>query len=301
MKVLITGASGFLGRKLAERLAKAKNTLVFVSRNAERTKQKLSLKGDYFSWNYKTEDFPVLALKGVDAVIHLMGESIASGRWSPKRKKEIYDSRIVSTEKVIKALPPSVKSFFCGSAIGIYPHSYSMRYTEDTPLQNSGSFLQETGFAWEKEAMRAKTSARRVVMLRTGIVLGGAGFLAKMMPIFKLGLGGCIAGGKSFMSFIHIDDWTAAVEFCLKNKKIKGAVNMTSEKPVTNREFTKTLAKALKRPAFFHVPGVLLKLILGEASRLALDSQYVLPDKLKKNGFRFEFSGLDVALRNIVV
>ena len=300
MKILITGASGFLGQKLAESLLKNKNSLVFVSRNADKTKQKLSLKGDYYSWDYKKEEFPQKALKGVDSVIHLMGEGIASGRWNNKRKEEIYNSRILTTRKIVKALPASVKSFLCSSAVGIYSHSFKQKYTEETSFNYNGTFLQKTCIDWEEEALNAKKSSRRVVLLRTGLVLGQAGFLAKMLPVFKAGLGGCIAGGKAYMSCIHADDWVSAVEFCIQNKKIHGPVNMVSEHPVTNQEFTKTLAKAVRRPAFFHIPGFVIKILLGEASRLALDSQYVIPEKLKKNGFLFKFNNINEALRNLV-
>ncbi|MDH5719594.1 MAG: TIGR01777 family oxidoreductase [Spirochaetia bacterium] len=301
MKILITGASGFIGRALAEKLSADKYSLVFISRNAERTKQKLSLKGDYFSWSYKEKDFPVKALEGVDTVIHLMGESIASGRWSKKRKEEIYNSRIISTRKLIGALPSSVKSFFCASATGIYASSLSEKYTENAIIKIDGGFLQKTCLDWEAEAEKAKISARRVIKFRTGIVLGQNGFLKKLLPLFQFALGGPIAGGKAFMSFIHIEDLVSAIEFCVKNKKINSAVNLVSENPVSNKEFTKSLAQTVKRPAFFNVPAFMLKTLLGEMSELVLSSQYVLPEKLLNNNFQFHYKNIKDALADCVM
>ncbi|MDH5717530.1 MAG: TIGR01777 family oxidoreductase [Spirochaetia bacterium] len=300
MNILITGATGYLGYELAKKLTALKHSLTYISRNKEKAKNKLNLKGSYFSWNYKTEDFPLEALKNIEAVFHLMGENIGSGRWSKKRKDEIYNSRVLSTQKLVSALPKSVKHFFCASAIGYYPDSLEKKYTEKFILESPHSFLEKTAYNWEKESQKAGTPTRRVVNIRTGIILGKEGILKKLIPVFKLGLGGALGSGKAFMSFIHVDDWTDAAEFCLHNKKIKGPVNFVLPLPVTNNEFSKLLGNTLSRPSFIKTPAFALKIILGEASQLALGSQYVIPDILIKNQYNYKFDSLKKALQSII-
>jgi uncharacterized protein (TIGR01777 family) len=237
-------------------------------------------------------------LRGCEAVIHLAGESVA-GLWTSAKKRRIRESRVLGTRRVIEAMnaldePPEV--LVSGSAIGFYASSGDAELTENSP---SGSgFLAETVRAWEAEAARAKGS--RVVLLRTGIVLGkGGGALRAMTPVFRAGLGGPLGDGRQWMSWIHLEDEAHLILFAVENLDVRGPLNATAPWPVRNADFTLTLARTLRRPAFLRVPAFALRL-LGEFSHELLGSKRVLPATATEHGFGFQFPELDPALKNLL-
>lgn len=243
----------------------------------------------------------LLKLEGFDAVVHLVGENVATGSWTEEKRRRIRMSRVVGTRTLVDAFkktknPPRV--FISASAIGFYGDRKD-EAVDETSAPGEG-FLPEMCVEWEAESAKAKDFGARVVWVRTGIVLtkkGGA--LGKMVTPFKLGVGGKIGSGKQWMSWIAIDDLVRIFHFALENENLTGAINATAPNPVTNAEFTKTLGKVLNRPTFLTVPEFAIKLIFGEmGERLLLEGQRVLPKKLHDAGFEFEIENLDGALRD---
>jgi len=291
MKILITGATGFIGSKLTQRLLKEGHEINVLTRNPEKARKLGDVNA--FQWDYR-KNVPKEALEEVEAIFHLMGENIGK-RWSKKVKKEIYDSRIISTRSLVRALPSSVRAFISASAIGYYPSSLTRAYDENYIAKDPQSFLGKVCYDWEREAKKAKC---RTVSVRTGIVLGDKGILSKLAPIYKMGLGGPVAGGQAWMSWIHVEDLVSIYLFCLE-KNLKGAVNAVSPNAVTNKEFSRTLGKVMHRPSFFNTPSFMLKLVLGEASELLLDSCKALPKKLVKAGYKYRFRELPAALLSV--
>lgn len=236
----------------------------------------------------------------MDAVINLAGESLARIPWNAGRKKRILDSRIKGTRLLVDALERNSitpKVMLSASAIGYYGDTASSDADENTVCGNG--FLSNVCREWEQEAERARVRLNcRVSIMRIGIVLHPqGGILRQLLPIFKLGLGGRLGNGRQLMSWIALEDLVAAVELLLDNGSFDGPVNLVAPAPVTNAEFTQTLAAALKRPAFFHIPEILLKAVLGEfAEEMLLKSVGVLPNKLLRAGFSYRHEQLETAL-----
>jgi len=234
--------------------------------------------------------------------VNLIGENI-SQRWTEKVKERLRNSRINSTRKIVKAfstVDSKGKVFISASAVGIYGNRGDELLNENSIP--GGDFLANLCVDWEKEAKKAQEFGVRVVILRIGIVLGkGGGFLARLEPLFKLGLGGKISDGKAWMSWIHIEDLARAIEFAIENENISGVYNAVAPEPVTNEVFTKTFARVLKRPAFLPVPKFGLKILFGsELTEVALTaSQRVKPERLMESGFRFEYEDVESALRSL--
>jgi hypothetical protein len=242
------------------------------------------------------------ALEGVDAVVHLAGESIAK-RWSARQKERILSSRVLGSRTLVEGLkklqrrPPVLVA---ASAVGYYGNRLDEELDETSP-PGSG-FLAETCKAWEAETRRATDAGIRVAQLRFGIVLSSkGGALGKMLLPFKLGLGGPVGSGRQWMSWVHIDDVVGAIRFALERAELKGPVNVTAPQPARNGDFSRTLGKVLKRPAFLPAPGFALKIVFGEmADALLLEGQKVLPRALAKAGYAFKFSELEPALADIM-
>lgn len=301
MKILISGASGLVGDALVKFFSSAGHQVLRLVRHE-------TTKADEIAWfPPKSSDdegyIDLNALEGVDAVIHLAGENIASGRWTEAQKKKIYDSRILGTNFLVDQLlklKQAPKVFLSASAIGFYGHSDDKVFNEQSA---SGSgFLADTCLEWEKAAQRAEEKGIRVVSARLGIVLDPkAGALAKMLPLFSLGGGGILGSGKQFMSWIALDDVIGAMHHCIMNEAVRGPVNLVSPEVVTNAEFTKILAKVLARPAIFPAPAFALRLVLGEmADALLLSSTKVEPKVLENTGYEYSFSNLEAALRHML-
>jgi uncharacterized protein (TIGR01777 family) len=254
-------------------------------------------------WNPAARTIEAEALEGADAVIHLAGESVASGRWTPEKKRRIRDSRVEGTRFLCEALgrlakPPRV--LLSASAIGYYGDR------GDAELREAGGqgegFLAEVCGEWERATGSAEADGIRVVHLRLGIVLTPAGgALGKMLPPFQLGIGGRLGTGRQFMSWIAMDDVIGAVSHALVTDEIRGAVNVVSPNPATNAEFTRTLGRVLRRPALLPVPAAVLRILFGElADEGLLASARVVPDRLLQTGYRFRYPHLDGALRHLL-
>jgi uncharacterized protein (TIGR01777 family) len=298
MKVVITGATGFVGQVIVKQLLEAGDEVVVLTRNVAKAAISLGSACKYFQWDDTASLPPTEAFEGADGVINLMGESI-SKRWDEEQKKRIYNSRINGTRRIVEVLEKLTKKpkvFVSTSAIGIYGSHGPEDLNENSAL--SDDFLGKVCKDWENEANKARNHGARVVIIRTGIVLGRhGGALEKMLPIFKMGAGGPVGSGNQYMSWIQIEDLAAMYIEALKNDSIKGAFNGTAPYPATNAEFSKILGKVLRRPAFMPAPAFALKLVFGEMSQLLLEGQKVLPAKFKEQHFRYRYPTLEMALK----
>ncbi len=301
MKILVTGSSGLVGTALGRAMARAGHTVCRLVRpqtpGGDRAKE-----GFAVAWNPATGELGGAGV-GADAVLNLAGASIADGRWTARRKALLRSSRIDTTRALVGALAkmnarPSV--LVSASAIGFYGDRGDETLTEEN--KPGTDFLAALAKEWETEALKAEALGIRVVLARFGIILareGGA--LAKMLTPFKLGAGGRLGSGKQWMSWVTLEDVVAILRFAIENATARGAINVVSPQPLQNLEFTKILAKAVHRPAFFPAPALALRLALGEmADALLLSSQRVLPQALEKLGYRFMRSDLPSALNELV-
>jgi len=301
MKVLVTGATGFVGKKLASELVKRGHTVSILTRDRQSARKRMPVECEIHQW--EPELYPPTSdcFEGVDAVIHLAGANIADGRWSESRKKSIKDSRVLSTRNLVSTLkslqkPPA--TLLSASAIGFYGNCKPVELYES--LEPGHGFLADVCKEWEHEAFIAKKHNIRTIALRIGLVLGyEGGAMKKMIPPFWAGLGGDLGDGTQWMSWIHVKDLVDMIIHSIENKSIEGSYNAVSPEPVTNKIFTKCLAKALKRPAFIPVPKIALKFILGEMSDLLLGSLKVSSKKILESGYNFKYPDLMSALNNI--
>jgi uncharacterized protein (TIGR01777 family) len=296
MKILISGASGLVGTALIKSLERQGHEIFRLVRHAPNSQSEVEWSPDRYS-------IALARIEGFDAVVSLAGESVSEGRWTDEKKKRIRESRVKGTKLLGDALanlaqPP--KTFICASATGYYGNRGEEVLTEDSAPGDD--FLAEVCVEWEKATALATEKGIRVVNTRFGIILdkkGGA--LAKMLPPFRLGVGGKLGSGKQWMSWIALDDIIGGIEFALANDSVKGPVNFVAPNPVTNAEFTKTLGKVLSRPTLLSVPNFALHLLFGEmADTLLLASQRAQPAKLTKSGYGFRYSELETALRSVL-
>lgn len=299
MNILITGASGFVGSQLVNLLS-PDHQLTLLTRSPENAAAKLGAAHRYLA------DLDNLAnLDSFDAVINLAGEPIAGKRWSSNQKEAICQSRWQITHKISALIkdsdnPPS--TFISASAVGFYGRQGEQHINEDFNLsqQSKSEFTHRVCSQWEQEALNAASDSTRVCIVRIGLVLGAhGGALAKMLPAFKLGLGGPIANGKQGMSWIHQTDLIRLIEFMLNNKQCSGIYNGCAPAPVSNKVFTHAMGTALKRPTCIPAPAFGLKLALGEMSTLLIDGQYVVPQKALADGFEFNYATIDEAFSEI--
>ncbi len=304
MKVVVTGATGFVGMKLVERLHSLGDRIVVLARNVQKANGQFPKEFfpniDVVGYNPLLLGDWTNTISGAEAIINLAGEPLAGVRWTDQRKQEIRDSRILTTKVLVQAIAKAdvkPKVLISGSAIGYYGASLDKTFDEYSYAGND--FLANVCKDWEAEADRVTDLGVRLVKLRTGIVLGLGGAIAKMLPIFQVGGGGKIGSGKQWFSWIHRDDLVDLIISALSNPQITGALNATAPQPVTNADFTVAFAKALKRPAFLPVPAAALILIFGEGASVLLDGQRVLPKKAELNKFSFKYPDIDKALGQI--
>jgi uncharacterized protein (TIGR01777 family) len=297
LRITISGASGFIGRRLLKNLAAGGHSLHVLSRHAGVNlppSVRLSV------WDPMKGAPPAESLREADAIIHLSGEPVAQ-RWTADVKRRIRESRVTGTRNLVQGLANLAQrpaALVCGSAVGYYGSRGDEVLTEASP-PGSG-YLPEVCAEWEKEARAAEALGLRVVRVRTGVALdprGGA--LKKMLTPFRLGLGGRLGDGRQWMSWIHLEDLARMFQHAVE-KPVQGVWNGVSPNPVTNADFTRALASALHRPAILPAPGFALKLVLGEMAEVVLASQRVLPKDAEAAGFEFRFRELAGALKDLL-
>jgi uncharacterized protein len=304
MKVAVTGAGGFLGSALCERLLAAGHSIVRLVRPQTRERESSPQAGVTTApWDPERGTLLFDALAGVEAAVHLAGESIAGGRWTEARKAAILESRVAGTRTLAAALarltpPPS--TLVCASAIGYYGDR-GAELLDEKAAPGHG-VLSEVCQAWEAAADPARAAGVRVAHLRFGLVLDPAGgALAKMLPPFRLGVGGRLGSGRQFMSWVSRADVVGAILHAIATPNLEGSVNVVAPGPVTNAEFTRCLSRALGRPAWIPVPATAIRLLLGEMGQeLLLSSTRVLPARLRETGYRFQDSELESTLRELL-
>ncbi|MCP4253489.1 MAG: TIGR01777 family protein [Candidatus Scalindua sp.] len=295
MNVAITGSSGLIGSSLVSFLSKKSVNVRKILRE--------NPKDDDISWKPEDGDWNSAFTGGVDGIVHLAGENIASGKWTRKKKEKIRNSRIEGTKRLcehILKLPIRPSVLICASAIGYYGNR-GVEFLNEGSSMGSG-FLPDVCLGWEEAAESVSKAGIRVVNVRFGIVLSkDGGALAKMMTPFKVGMGGKIGSGTQYMSWIAMDDVTGAIYHTLTTDSLKGPVNVTAPNPVTNKEFTNTLGEVLKRPAVVPMPAFAAKLAFGEMAKdLLLASTKVAPKKLSDSGYEFQYTELEDALKHIL-
>lgn len=303
MTIILAGGAGFLGRALAARFSSTGHTVRTLTRRAQPGDSAL------VAWQPDGASGPwATALATADVVINLAGEGIADKRWTPARKQALRTSRLLPTRSLVRALaeaPARPRVFLTNSAIGIYGAHGDEPVTEQTPPGHD--FLAELCVEWEREAAAAASDTTRVALVRTGIVLhpkGGA--LTSMLPPFRMGIGGPMGTGRQYMAWIHLDDWVALVEWLVTSPATSagaantGVWNATAPNPVTNADFTRTLGRVLRRPAFMPIPGVALRVLLGEFATFLLTGARVLPARAEREGFCFRYPQLEPALQALL-
>jgi hypothetical protein len=241
------------------------------------------------------------AIAGCDGVVNLAGAPIAESRWTPERKREILDSRQIGTRKIVEAIAqanPKPTVLVSSSAIGYYGTSETATFDETSSSGND--FLAQVCQAWESEAEKVKASGTRLVILRTGIVLGMGGAIAKMLPPFQMFAGGPIGSGRQWFSWIHRDDLVKLIIWALTQPNVAGTFNATAPNPVRMSEFCDTLGQVLNRPSWLPVPDFALEVLLGDAAKVVLEGQQVLPKQTLKSGFNYQFVTVKNALENIL-
>lgn len=305
MKVAITGATGFVGSRLIERLHKEGNRVLVLTRNTTFA-QKV----------FPPEAFPnveIVAytptksgswqdlLAGCDGVVNLAGEPIAEKRWTPEQKQEILNSRQLGTQKIVEAIAkanPKPTVLVNASAIGYYGTSETATFDETSPSGND--FLAQVCQAWEGEAMKVKDAGVRLVILRFGIVLGLGGALGKMITPFKLFAGGPIGSGRQWFSWIHVDDLVNLIVQALTRPELEGVYNATAPHPVRMTDLSQTMGQVMNRPSWLPVPAFALEALLGDGAIVVLEGQQVLPKRALEAGFEYKYSNLQPALKQIL-
>ena len=297
MKVLVSGASGFVGSRLTARLTDDGHQVTRLVRSHPKPERA------EIQWDPAAGGLEPSALAGFDAVVHLAGENISQGRWTDAKKARIRHSRVRGTQLLAQTLARPAgrpKVLVTASAIGFYGNRGDEQLDEQSP-PGSG-FLAHVCRQWESATEPAAEAGVRVVPLRLGLVLSSTGgALAKMLPIFRLGLGGPLGSGRQYVSWITLDDVIGAIQHAIAADSLRGPVNAVAPHPVTNREFTRALGRALRRPALLPAPAFALRVILGQmADELLLASTRVLPRRLLDSGFRFRDPGLESALKRVL-
>ena len=300
MRVLVTGATGLIGRSLCGSLSEGGHTVVALSRSPETTRGLAAT--ELHKWDLRSSEFPARVLVGIDAVVHLAGEPIVARRWTEEQKKLIRDSRVLTTRALVDALRPLDDKpgvFVCGSAVGFYGDRGDKPLEETAPVGRG--FLSDVCKEWESEASRASEIGIRVVQVRTGVVLSAeGGALPKMLAPFKLGLGGRLGSGKQWFPWIHINDIVGVFRHAILTSSLEGPVNGVAPEAATNAEFTRQLARVLHRPAFLPVPELALRVLMGEMAEALFASQRVVPTAALASKYEFHYPLLTSALEDLL-
>lgn len=302
-RVVVSGATGTIGRALTAALSARGDLVVALSRDPGRARQVLGSGVEAHAWAEPASSAPPReALAGADAVVHLLGEPVAQ-RWSDQVKQRIRDTRVLSTRMLtgeLRALPPADRPavLVCQSATGVYGPR-DEREIDESAAPGS-DFLANVVKEWEAEA-RGIEDLLRVAQTRTGVVLSpSGGALAQMLPFFRLGIGGPVAGGKQYVPWVHLDDVVGGLLCALDRQEVEGPVNVTAPEPVTNAELSRALGRALHRPAVLPVPGFALRLLYGEMAEIVTTGQRVVPRRLLELGYEFRYGSIDPALHDVL-
>ncbi|MGB3404636.1 MAG: TIGR01777 family oxidoreductase [Microcoleaceae cyanobacterium] len=305
MKVAITGATGFVGSRLVERLSEMGHSILVFSRNRDKA-QRIFPSSAYpqleiVSYTPTQPGAWQEAIAGCEGVVNLAGAALADERWTSERKREIIDSRVKLTENLVSAIAksdPKPTVLVNASAIGYYGTNETATYDETSP--SGDDFLAEVCQKWETAANKVKDSGTRLVIIRVGLVMGMGGALGKMLTPFKLFAGGPLGDGNQWFSWVHRDDLVNLIIHSLTHPEIEGVLNGTAPNPVKMNEFCQTLGKVLDRPSWLPVPAFALEALLGDAAKLVLEGQQVLPKQTQQTGFQYQYPQLEPALREIL-
>ena len=306
MKIAVTGATGFVGTRLVERLIDEGHDVKVFTRSVEKAKRtfaapKYKSSVEFVAYTPTASGDWQKEVSGCDRVANLAGEPI-SERWTAERKKRIMNSRKLGTQKLVEAIAqanPKPTALVSGSAIGYYGTSESAEFFETSePAEND--FLSQVCQAWEAEANKAKEAGVRVAIIRTGIVLGDGGAIAKMLPPFKLYAGGPIGSGRQWFSWIHIDDLVNLFLKALLDPSMQGVYNGTAPNPLRMKEFCETIGEVLNRPSWLPVPDFAIEALLGDGAVVVLKGQKVLPERTQATGFSFDYDEAKEAIKQIV-
>lgn len=302
MRVIITGGTGLIGRALAADLAQEGHEVIVLSRNPERAPH-MPAGVQAQRWDGRTGEGWAHLADGADVIVNLAGENLAAGRWTAERKQRIRESRLNAGRAVVEAVRAAAQKprvLIQASAVGYYGPRGDEEIPEDsTP---GSDFLAETSVAWEASTAAVEQWGVRRPVIRTGVVLsthGGA--LPRMLPPFRLGVGGPLGSGKQWFPWIHIADEVGAIRFLIETEEATGPYNLTAPGPVTNAGFARALGRVLRRPAFMPVPAFVLRLLFGEMATVLLDGQRAVPRRLLEAGYRFRFTDIEDALRDLLL
>ena len=302
MRVTLSGATGRIGLSIVDALAGRGDDVTVLSRDPDRAREKLPTTVEATAWEPKAGPAPTEALSGRDAVIHLAGEDIAQ-RWTEKAKREIRESREIGTRNLVAGIAAAgdqrPRTLLSASGSGFYGPRGAEPLDEDGPAGDD--FVAGVVVAWEREARRAEELGLRVAIMRQAVVLSpDAGALKKMMPPFKLGVGGPVGGGRQYLPWVHLEDAVGMYLAALDDDRWRGTINVVAPNPVTNREFSKALGKALRRPAVAPVPALALKLLYGEMSQVVLTGVNMVPRRAQELGYEFRHPEVADALEATV-
>jgi uncharacterized protein len=301
-KIIITGATGLIGKKLCQALFDRGDAVTVFSRNIQAAKKKLPFIKNFVEWNYNKPEEWKSHLDGKDSIVHLAGVNLFSKRWSEDFKKKIIDSREVSTKNLVEAFKDfreKPRVFVSASGVGYYGDGGETILTEDSP--KGKDFLADVCDVWERESQKTGDYGIRNVQVRTGIVLSTEdGALKQMLLPFKYFIGGSLGSGKQWFPWLHIDDVVRIYIHAIDNKNLSGAVNAACPNIVRMKEFAKTLGKVMKRPSLFPVPEFVLRVVVGEAAGTVATGQRVSVDKLLNSKYKFGFENLEEALAELL-
>lgn len=304
MKVAITGATGFVGTRLVERLQSEGHQIVVLTRSASSAEKVFPTtysNVEIVTYNPMESGSWQDAIASCDGVVNLAGEAIAEQRWTPERKQSLMDSRKITTQKVVEAIAkanPKPAVLVNASAIGFYGTSETATFDETSPAGND--FLAEVCQVWEAEASKVKESGTRLVILRFGIILGMGGALGKLLTPFKLFAGGPIGSGRQWFAWIHREDVVNLILRALTHSDMEGVYNATAPNPVRMAEMTTVLGEVMNRPSWLPVPGIALEALLGDGAKVVLEGQEVLPKRTLASGFEYQYPEIKPALEQIV-
>ncbi|MEH2024929.1 thylakoid membrane protein ThyD [Nostoc sp.] len=305
MKVAITGATGFVGSRLVQRLHGEGHKIVVLTRNAAFAQKVFPSEAfdniEIVAYTPNASGSWQSVIASCDGVVNLAGEPIGEGRWTPERKQEILNSRKLGTQKIVEAIAnanPKPSVLINASAIGYYGTSETATFDETSLSGND--FLAQVCQAWEGEARKVKDAGVRLVILRFGIVLGNGGALGKMIPPFKLFAGGPIGSGRQWFSWIHVDDLVNLIVQALTKPEIEGVYNATAPNPVRMSDLSQTLGQVMNRPSWLPVPAFAIEALLGDGAIVVLEGQQVIPKRTVQTGFEYKYPNLRSALTQIL-